>query len=190
MKLKNLFRRIVLLSIATLLIISTIVGCSSEGPETTVKNFFDDLRNGRHSQIEKYFVKSEETIKNLNEDKESEMLFKGLFSKVNYEIIDTKVSGNKGEVRTKIKAPNIADIMGELIAFAFENALNEDVNIDKEMDNKINEILSDKELSYVTNEVTINLELKDGQWLIVPNQELINALTGDLLNFVNQFNFE
>ncbi|MCY6957737.1 DUF4878 domain-containing protein [Clostridium brassicae] len=168
----------------------------SSKPQESVKAYFDCLKKQDTKKAATYIRESSDEAKSTNknnkpkfENKYEEEVMKEFTSKLKYEVISTKVDGNSAKVRVKITAPNLskitANIIGDLLPTIFSQAISgkqDDKKIESMTMERLLNSLKDSEVSMSTSEIDIEL-LKDKEkkmWLIVGNDELFNALTGDL----------
>ncbi|WP_026896199.1 DUF4878 domain-containing protein [Clostridiisalibacter paucivorans] len=190
-----------LLSLALgLVLVFTMVACSggsgANTPEGTVEAFLDLYKSGDLVEGTKYLEgETDSSIKEMKEsfmeDKESKssQAFLKAFSKIEYKIIDSEVNEDSAVVNTEITAPDLAKIIGELmqesLSIAMSEGLSEDGNstdIEAMMEDKLLEKVNSDDVPMVTNTVSINLVKKDDSWLIKADNELGNAITGNLMN--------
>lgn len=174
----------------SLVLIISVVGCSGSNPKSTVSSYLDSFINGNPEEAYK-FVKdsvdsSDEKLIN-NDDSEFNSAMKKAYEKITYKIVNSTIDGNTAQVETEITAPDLKIIMMEIIQqampLAFASAFSENSDNDS-MDELMNTILIDKlkseDLPMVTNTVKINLVKENGEWLIEMDDNLVNALTGNL----------
>lgn len=103
--------------------------------------------------------------------------------------------GDNAVVKTEINTPNLGNIMTEIIkesipvilSSAFDDTNDEE--LDEKMENHMSEMLIDKmnsdDIPMVKKKIDINLVKKEGKWLIDPNEEFFNAITGNLTSFTD-----
>jgi len=179
-----------LISGVLLLVLLFTVGCSSgPSPDKVVNDFLDAMVKGDLETAVKLAggANIERDILKTAEDEQEERLVKSILSRVTYEVGDKKVEGDKAEVSVKITAPDLLRItskaMSELLPMAFAMAFSEDQS-QEETDTFIQQYfenaISDPNGPITTSDIKITLEKKDGSWVIQPNDELFNALTGNV----------
>ncbi|QEK11651.1 DUF4878 domain-containing protein [Crassaminicella thermophila] len=177
------------------------VACSGPKPENTVKSFLDSYKSGNFTEAMNYIIDSEnfsmEKIKKDFEEKEDEKLTKAFiktFSKLKYNIINTKIENDTAVVETEITVPNLGKVTRELIQEAFtlalSNAFSENNNQDK-MDSMIETMFLDKinseDIPMVKKNVNIHLVKQDNSWIIKADEDLVNAITGNLIEMAKAF---
>jgi hypothetical protein len=111
-----------------------------------------------------------------------------------FEILSSSTEKNEAEVKAKVTSIDmvsvVTDVMNKILPLAFASAFDENSN-----DDKIEELteqyfdnaMSDPDAPTVTNEVTIKLVKEKGGWLIVPDDDLLNALTGNAGKLAEMF---
>ncbi|WMJ80952.1 DUF4878 domain-containing protein [Clostridium sp. MB40-C1] len=168
----------------------------SSKPQESVKAYFDCLKKQDTKKAATYIRESSDEAKSTNEDnkpkfenKYEEKILQEFTSKLKYEILSTKINGNNAKVKVKITAPNLtkitANIITELLPTIFSQAISgkqDNKKVENMTMERLLNSLKDSEVSMSTSEIDIEL-LKDKEkkmWLIVGNDELFNALTGDL----------
>jgi hypothetical protein len=85
----------------------------------------------------------------------------------------------------------MSDYTAESLAFAFANASSDSPASDAEVSKRIAEIFSEVAakpgLSTVTKEILIRVEDVDGNWMVMPDDELVDALFGGALSAAGDF---
>lgn len=163
-----------------------LMGCGkSNTPEAAVKNYFDAVAKGDMDSASEY---AELNLDNA-EKNESDAFTKAYFKKISCEVKEAKEDGDNAVVKAEISAPDMGDIMGNMMKEYMPKMLSASIagedttKLEKEMEKAIEEMFSDEsKIKIVKNEVDINLIKKDGSWIISDdNSELGNALTGNFL---------
>ena len=118
---------------------------------------------------------------------ETEEMNRQMFSRLSYELGETKVEGDTATVQAKITNMDMAKVLQAYFDELYSMAGDSDEDIgDEKMEEVLREILSREDNETVTNEVTVKLAKKDGGWQIQTTDELANALTGGFFSLVNQ----
>ncbi len=183
--------------IAILLI--SITGCSGPDPKETVEAYLETVKKGELEESEKYLVDGGSGADEDNDlDEESEELLdeisNNIFSKIEYELSDSEVDGDKAKVEAKITAPDLEKVFYEVFGDSFMMTLMEfmdeegeidEEELEKRMMDKFKNILNKEDLETVTQNVKINLEKKENEWLIVMDDDLLNALSGNLFSTID-----
>lgn len=127
------------------------VACSTPNPKGTVTVYLDSSKNGNNEESLNYLKSdSDESLKEVfaNENDATDEAFKKAYSKLEYNILNSEVDGDKAVLETEINSPDLGTIMAELLKealpLAFANAFNEDAADDDEMDKLMDSMLIDK----------------------------------------------
>lgn len=176
----------------------SLVGCGTPSPDSVVKKFLLALQQGDLEIAGQYLEANTsndfaEDITNV--EPEDEEMQKALFSKLQYEIISSNIEGDNAKVKTKITSLDLvkitSSVMAEIMPLAFASAFSEDSN-----DEKLNELTEhyfnsavlDPEAPTTTKIVTITLNKNEGAWIIVPDDELMNGVIGNISILEDLFN--
>lgn len=189
-------------SLMIVVLIFTMTGCVSSKPQDTVKSYLDNLKSGEIEKSAMCLIQDsdssttpDEIISDDDEDEKFNEAFKTAYSKLEYEILESKTDGDNAVVKTEINTPNLGNIMTEIIkesipvilSSAFDDTNDEE--LDEKMENHMSEMLIDKmnsdDIPMVKKKIDINLVKKEGKWLIDPNEEFFNAITGNLTSFTD-----
>lgn len=180
-----------LFSIKLFIIVFFLVGCTAK-PDITVKNFFDSLKKTDVEKASQYLSTNTSITKGgLKFDKtEYEKLAKEVFSKLSYQIVSSNSNGDTAVVKTKVTAPDLNRISGEMITELYPTLFNRAAKGEQITKEKINQLveqyyskkLNENNVPMTTNEVDIKM-VKNKQkniWLINPDENIANAMTGNL----------
>lgn len=171
------------------IMIFSIIGCTTVPPKTVVSNFLNAIQKDDMVTAAQYVQNNSEdnnfTDELKSEDPEGDEARKLIFSKIKYEILSSTTKDNTAEVKAKITSVDLltitTEVMGKLMPLAFAAAFSD--NPDSEMDNLADQYfknaLSDPNAPMVTNDVVINMTKLDGKWVIIPDDNLTNALCGN-----------
>lgn len=106
-----------------------------------------------------------------------------------YEFIEEKIDGNTATVETTITTYPFGEIFKNVVADVFVEALSgkEMTNDEaaKLMDQSLLDRLDEAEKSYKST-VTFKLTKEDDNWIVQESNDMTNALTGGLLDFMSQ----
>ena len=183
---------VALLSIMVLMF--SFVGCSSmESPETAVTNYLTAFQTIDLETLAKYSGATDEAASNETttsvEDLTSEELGKKLMGNMTFEILSSEKDGDTATVTASITNTDlftvISDSFSKMLPLAFSGLS------DEEMETSMNNILlsaidSNKDKT-VTKEVTIQLEKGENGWIIVPDDPLLDAITGGAVSVAESF---
>lgn len=178
---------IIALLLTLVLVFIGLTGCSAASPDKTVTDFLDAVKQGDFETALQYVeTEADQPIISLDSPEE-EKLGKLIFSKLSYKIVSTSKDNDTASVQTEITSPDLLRIvtqaMGDLFALAFTNAFSQDTNnqdMDKIAEQYFEDSLSDPNVPMATNVVEFTLKKQDKTWIIVPDDDLINALMGNI----------
>lgn len=170
-------KKITVLLLALCLVFLTACGGSS--PSDALKADMEDAK-----------ASPDEIIGDLGEDGFGEEATKLLVDKVlefEYELGEEKIDGDTATVETTITAYSIGAIFGEviteLITEAYANPTMSEDEMMAKMDALLIEKLTNAEKTY-SQTVTIILKKKGSNWEVQENDDMANALTGGILDFI------
>jgi len=175
-----------------LLILTTIVltGCFGPSPDRVVTDFFSAIKEGNFDTAANY-IKSSNSNEEFREklekaqDIDDQKLAELLFSKLSWEIISTSKDQNTAEVKTKVTSIDMVrvftEVMNQIMPLAFASAFDENSSekIEELTDQYFMNAISDPDAPTITSEVTVKLVKEEGKWLIEPDDDLLNAMTGN-----------
>lgn len=188
-----MFKKLVAL-LSTMVLMSSFVGCSSmESPETAVTNYLTAFQTIDLETLAKYSGATDEAASSETttsvEDLTSEELGKKLMGNMTFEILSSEKDGDTATVTASITNTDlftvISDSFSKMLPLAFSGLS------DEEMETSMNHILlsaidSNKDKT-VTKEVTIHLEKGENGWIIVPDDPLLDAITGGAVSVAESF---
>ncbi|MGL5255791.1 MAG: hypothetical protein ACRC76_02045, partial [Proteocatella sp.] len=132
----------------------------------------------------------------LTGDSEAEGIFKLIFSKLSHTIISAEEADEntivvKTEVTTIDMALVFQEWMQESMKMAFDGAFSAEALSEEEynakVEEKLVEILKKEDIKTVTKTVDIKYVKTDGNWEIQTDDQLVDALLGGLLTFMDSF---
>lgn len=186
----NKIKRFIAFIVCSIMIVS-IVGCGKKGEtiEQSVTNAINALKTQNGEQITKYFNQIEDLDLNESEDDDLIPVFKKLACKV----LSSSENGDTGTAQVEITNIDMGAIMGEYFSKGMSEALSnalaaeEDKISDEDMAESMEALLLemiDSSEATKTFTVDISLNKKEDYWQVVidNNDDLLNALTGGLLN--------
>jgi hypothetical protein len=188
-----MFKKLVVL-LSTMVLMFSFVGCSSmESPETAVTNYLTAFQTIDLETLAKYSGATDEATSSETttsvEDLTSEELGKKLMGNMTFEILSSEKDGDTATVTASITNTDlftvISDSFSKMLPLAFSGLS------DEEMETSMNHILlsaidSNKDKT-VTKEVTIHLEKGENGWIIVPDDPLLDAITGGAVSVAESF---
>ncbi|MBK5242551.1 DUF4352 domain-containing protein [Clostridium sp.] len=174
-----------ILKIVAVIIFSlSFVACGAK-PDATVKNFFTSVQKSDIAAMVNYINKDVNEDSFQYEDADQEKVIKSVFSKVSYEIVSFSVTGKTAVVKTRVTSIDLPKIYGQLMTdmlpTLFAQALSgETEDADAQIMTSFINSLNDPNVSKTTVDVDIKLIKGDKGWLIEVNDDLENALTGNM----------
>ncbi len=168
-----------------------LIGCSAIPPKSVVSNFLDSVIAGDLEKAGTYVYREDENkdffedLIPLKEDRED--FAKIILSRLSYEIHSQEISGGEATVTTAITSPDLVRIvtksLTELIPMAFAMAFSDggDDEMDAFVEQYFTNSISDPNAPTTTTKVDIKLSKVDGKWLVVPDDKLLNAMTGNIV---------
>lgn len=198
---KNKILRVALLVLAiVIIVVLAVLGVTrliDKKPEASVKSFVEALKAGDFETVKKYT--SDETwtaleIVDNSEDEDLEMM-KLYFKCLNIKVVQVTKSRNQAIVKAEITNKDLKTILGNYIQEALKLALqNISSKEDQEtMENQLKEYFKSQfeseEITNVNNTVDIVLNKVDGQWKVVVDENLRDALLPGLSEVSNMYSF-
>lgn len=174
-----------ILKIMAVIIFSlSFVACGAK-PDATVKNFFTSAQKSDIATMANYINKDTAQENFKYEDADQEKIIKSVFSKVSYEIVSSSVTGKTAVVKTKVTSIDLPKIYGQLMTdmlpTLFAQALSgETEDAEAQIMTSFINSLNDPNAPKTTIDVDIKLIKGDKGWLIEVNDDLENALTGNM----------
>lgn len=169
-----------------LLIISSIffIGCSNgDSPKKTVEAVLTSIQNKNFNEIGQYISESanEKLNKGLNGELDKEFgdlkePLINLVSKVQFKILDEKVSGDNAQVQVELTVDDLGDqiikampdIMSSAIVSSFSGESKE--KIEEKLRQKVKEILN-TQLPKKTETETVYLKKVNDKWVLEENEK-------------------
>ena len=176
-----------MLSLIIILSIFLLTGCATK-PEDTVTNFMTAIVQQDFDKATTYLKNDGNKVNLKYDDEDQEKLIKSIFSKVEYQIDNTTKDGSAATVKTKITSvdlPNITtkmltELLPTLMVQAFSGQpIDEDKQEEAIMQYYLNAINSPTAPKTVT-EIEVKLVKEKNGWLIEPNDDLLDAMTGNM----------
>lgn len=198
---KNKILKVALLVLAiVIIVVLAVLGVTrliDKKPDESVKSFVEALKVGDFETAQKYT--SDETwtaleIADNSEDEDLEMM-KLYFKCLDIKVVQVTKSRNQAIVKAEITNKDLKTILGNYIQEALKLALqNISSKEDQEtMENQLKEYFKSQfeseEITNVTNTVDIVLNKVDGQWKVVVDENLRDALLPGLSEVSNMYSF-
>lgn len=174
--------KIKIMSILLIGVIFVISGCSSgPKPEETVENCLKSIQEGSFKDTYKYIIgENGEKIEESDCTDTNDPVLK----KLKYEILESSVDGDDAIVKAKISVPDAKYMYTKRFEIMLELNSRDTVATEEEVDEKLEKILESEDLEYATNEIDIGLKKQDDKWMIVGNNEFLNAVSGNFLEMM------
>lgn len=181
------FKKIIILFF--LVIFSLFLSCSSIGPDETAGRFLN--------YIKAFDIDSAKTL--LNKDSNSYDFINSVFTfdnsyqqgiayktftKMEYKIISSdNVEKNYKLIKVKVKHVDFMMMTEEIIPKLLEDDMQyiSEEAMEKIVMEHFTERLSSSTTPLVETEINIQLYKNDGKWYIIPDEELLNAISGNLV---------
>lgn len=180
--------------LTTLVLLFAFVGCSGgESPETAVSNYLTAFQTLDLETIAKYTSDSTGTTDTADDaisDLENDETGMAFVENMTFEVLSSTQEDDTATVKVSITNVDMANAMGKAITEIFSLAFSG--LSEEEMEQRSTEILrsaiTDNKDVTLTKEVDISLVRGENNWLIVPNDDLIDAITGGLISYSKNIN--
>ncbi|ACQ53482.1 DUF4878 domain-containing protein [Clostridium botulinum] len=193
---KSTFKKLMPIIFIAILSIS-LTGCSPK-PDETVKGFFGALKQ---QDIKKAstFINVNSFYKELKVDefdsKEQEKIVKAVLSKFDYSLGDVEKNGNTATAKVSVTSIDLGKITIKTIDKILPNLIDEAFSQGKIDEKKQQAVIIQHMLNSINDpnapkiKTNINVKLVKGDkgWLIEPDEELANALSGNLYSVAKKF---
>ncbi|EKS4344922.1 DUF4878 domain-containing protein [Clostridium sporogenes] len=193
---KSIFKKLMPVIFITLLSIS-LTGCSPK-PDETVKGFFGALKQ---QDIKKAstFINVNSFYKELKVDefdsKEQEKIVKAVLSKFDYSLGDVEKNGHTATAKVSVTSIDLGKITTKTIDEILPNLIDEAFSKGKIDEKKQQAVIiqymlnsiNDPNAPKIKTNITVKLVKGDNGWLIEPDEELANALSGNLYSVAKKF---
>ncbi|NFB06915.1 DUF4878 domain-containing protein [Clostridium botulinum] len=193
---KSIFKKLMPIIFIAILSIS-LTGCSPK-PDETVKGFFGALKQ---QDIKKAstFINVNSFYKELKVDefdsKEQEKIVKAVLSKFDYSLGDVEKNGNTATAKVSVTSIDLGKITIETIDKVLPNLIDEAFSKGKIDEKKQQAVIIQHMLNSINDpnapkiKTNINVKLVKGDkgWLTEPDEELANALSGNLYSVAKKF---
>lgn len=169
----------------TLLVLVT--GCSSVKPDQVLKGFMDAMIKGNFEEADKYLDGNVDSLLNIPTAGAGEQVAKASLGKLTYQIGKTTISGDAAIVETNVTSPDMYIITSQVMDQAVELAItNLGSNVSEEQMQTMlltafKNAIASADAPMVSSRAEIKLIKQDGKWLVVEDEVLSNALTGNMV---------
>lgn len=178
--------------ITSFCLLMSITACGGPKPDDAVKGFFDALNKNDLKTASTFVNGNHKKLSYDNADQKK--IVEKLFPKIKYKIISSTVSGDTAKVKVDITAPDLVKVtnkmINDLLPTIFADAMNGNVDekkTQKSIEDYYIKSLSAKNVTMTSNKVNIDLVKSADKktWLIKSNDDLVNAVTGNLSKAVD-----
>lgn len=186
----------IFLSILALALVLTVACSNGPKPDQTVGDFINALKQADYEKASTFLVpdsKSFQSDLKLDDEKNKE-LSSLIFARLTSKTVSSSINGETAIITTNITTLDlpiiVGNIMGVVMPMAFASAFSGD-NDKKKIDEMVNQYmvnaLKNPNAPMTTTEAKFTLKKTNGTWLITPDEDLANALTGNLIKAFSQF---
>lgn len=174
---------------ATLLAFSSIWANVQSTPEQAAELYFSIIEGGDIEQISRLLSQDEDLV--LEEDPEflEYMRFVNLiFSHVSHKFGELEMLGDWALLETWVVAPDMSWVftqaINEILPIAFMQAMSGEEFSEEDLQvlllETMERFVQDPQIPSISSQVFIRLERQGGEWRIIPDDTLLNALTGNM----------
>ncbi|WP_027625060.1 DUF4878 domain-containing protein [Clostridium lundense] len=190
---KSILKRLISVVLMTILAVS-LVGCGAK-PEQTAKDFLDAIKQQDINKAAS-LVKDNNSKEGLKYDnKEQEKMAKAIFSKLEYTLGKIDNKGDTATVKASITSLDLPKIttklMADLLPTMMSQALSEEKVDEKKQEAMVLEQLlksvNDPNAPKIKKDVDIKLVKVDKEWRVDADEQLLNAITGDIGSVQKKF---
>lgn len=145
-----------------------LIACGTSGAHKSLENTLKEIQSG----------------KTLDLSNKNSAFVATILKKMTYQVKKTTVNGNTADIEVYIKAVDLSlymkQYMNAMIYLTFAGATEEEIEENK---TKLFTGLGNRsDLKYIETDVIVKMKKEDGKWNIVNNEEVMNAITGNLSN--------
>lgn len=167
--------------VMSLIIILGLSACAkTEKPEQSVNNALNAVKTGDTQGVEKYFRNESEMFDSVsgNRGEAVKLITQGLEFKILESGIDEKTATVKTELRN-IDYRHMEEVFFVRI-FELDTSIDRsDQKVDELLDQVLVDVIKDEDINRVSNIVDIHLEQFEGEWEIILDTQLTNAIFGN-----------
>ena len=175
-------------------------GAPKASPDEVTDAALHALQTMDPNELDQYWNRSEPSpiskkVKDQLQKPESQKTLAFLSKNLTYQILSSQEDGDSAQVTATITNINMAEVLSVFLQDSIETALHASLageppptyeGFSQQYRNRLIEILEQGEFEPKTTTVEIHLALIDREWVIQPDEPLLNALTGGLLTTAEQ----
>lgn len=188
--------------LATMMALSlSTCGPKRESAQTVVENAITAMKNMDLEAVQSYWgndaLNEAETLTNTDTDDQTLEVMKLLTQNLSYSVTNSQEDEDAGTATVSVDITNtdmslamaeyMSSIMSDLFTYAFlpEDQQPSDEELNQIYMDKLIEVLSAENTETVTTSVNIDLTLSDDQWKITPSEEVVDAMLGGILTYID-----
>lgn len=146
----------------------TLVACGTSEAQKSLENTLKNVQTG----------------KVLDPSDKDSVTIAAIFKKMTYQVKKVTENGNTADIEVNIKAVDLSlymkEYMATMIPLAFAGATEEE--IEEKATEFFTELGTRSDLKYIETDVIVRMEKEDGKWNLVNNDDVMDAITGNLSN--------
>lgn len=157
---------------------------------------FSTIKSGDQEKIKEYIDFSSISDNNISEDESLNEMKNILFKNLNYTIEVEKIGFNKATLKVNVSNKNFKTVFSNYISKAFSLAFDESFNdmsedeINKQLYDYVEEQYNSDSVETVSNEITLDLNKKDGKWAIDYDKDtLLNSILPGYKDIANALSY-
>lgn len=188
MKKLKILSKITAVSVCLAIMLCGFTACKKDLPQEKVRKYFTYLATGQTSKADALTSKSIWSDEYFTIDRNAARIL--IDDEVNLDSIcegiilrscgNSTVKGDKAEVKAKVASYNLIEILSDYMSLMY---ISDNENVGTATQEEILKKML-KSAKYIEKEITINLEYIDGDWVIVPDMDLADAISGGLASYV------
>lgn len=184
-------RNIAISVISILVILAVVIGvtfmCAASTPKKTVEGMLDSLKTGDFKNAEEFVNFNE--LMNLSEASDNETMNeeaqKLFFDRLNWKVTNVTENGENATVEVEVTNKDFKVVIGNYMQKALKAAFSGQTVGEQDFENYLLEELKNEQVQTATQTKTIQTTKKDGKWMVVVNEDLVNLLLPGLQESIN-----
>lgn len=183
MKIKAI-SKISALLLAVIILMLSLAGCKKDLPQETVRSYFSKLALGQFTEADALCSESVWSTEFFTIERNTSRIF--IDNEANHKSIsqgiilrscgNSTINGDKAEVKVKVASYNLIEILQDYMSLLY---ISDSASVDQTAQEQLlSKMLNSAE--FVEKEITVQLEFIDNEWVIKPDMELADAISGGL----------